>query len=188
VIDGLAGDFLLSLYGFAQGPFPIPLAGISFSVKSEDDFNRILSLIPEGMLQKTDDFYTINLLGAVTISVAFKDGRVFITDDADAITAFTGKGYSKSLKNSPLASSLKNDPALFYLNLDLSSYPGNIRTLLQNETPPVAKPAIDFLETCKDISFGTDKDNEFYLSLKFKDSKQNGLKLLIKNLDEIAAQ
>jgi hypothetical protein len=186
VVDGLGGDFLFNLYGFAQGPLPLPLAGISFSVKSEDDFNRILALIPERLVQPTGDFYAIGLMGVVTIYIAYKDNRVLVTDDAETITAFVGKGYSKSLKDGPLATRLKNEPALCYINLDLSSYPGNIRTLLQKE----AKPVVSFLEICKDFSVGCDKDNYYnsYISLKFKDNKQNGLKLLIKSLDEIAAQ
>jgi hypothetical protein len=187
VIDGLDGDFLLSLYGFAQGPFPMPLVGISFSVKSEEDFNRILSLVPQEIVQRTGKFYSIGSMG-FAVYVAYKDKRVLLTDDADAITAFVENGYSKSLKNSSLASNLKNEPSLFYLNLDLNSYPGNIRALLQNEMPRDVKPAITFLEICKDFSFGSDKDNQFYVSLKFKDNKQNGLKLLIKSLDDIAAQ
>jgi hypothetical protein len=187
VLNALDGDILLSLYGFAQGPMPIPLLGISFSVKSEDAFKSLLTLIPEEILQQTGDFYTIGAMGMAAY-VAYKDKRVLVTDDAEAITAFTGKGYGKNLKNSPLADSYKNDPSLFYLNLDLKSYPVSIQSLLQSETPRYAKSYLSLLDTYKDFSYGATKDNEFYLSLKFKDNSQNALKLFIKSLDDAAAQ
>jgi hypothetical protein len=187
ILNALDGDILLSLYGFAQGPVPIPLLGISFSVKNEEAFKSLLTLIPQEILQQAGDFYTVGAMG-MSAYIAYKDKRVFVTDDAEAITAFTGKGYDKNLKNSPLADSYKNDPSLFYLNLDLKSYPVSIQSLLQNETPRYAKSYLSLLDTYKDFSYGTTKDNEFYLSLKFKDNSQNALKLFIKSLDDAAAQ
>jgi hypothetical protein len=183
IINGLGGDFMYSIFGFAQGPLPIPLIGISFSVKSEADFNNILALLPQGAVQQTGSFYSIGSMG-FSAYFAYKDNRVFITDDSEAITAFTGNGYPQNLKNTSKTDIYKKNPYLFYLNLDLDSYPASIKTLLQKSTTKDIKPVISFLEKTKDFTY-TGNKNEFTFSFKFKDNSQNGLKTLLKSADEL---
>ena len=186
VFDALGGDVLFGIYGFAQGPLPIPLMGLGFTVKSEDDFNKILGLLPSGTSKKTGDYYTMGVLTGVPVYFAYKDNRVFVTADPDAIAAFTGKGFDKTLKNNSLASSYKNDPCVFYLNLDLDTYPESVKAMLQAGAPREIRDYLSLLDPYKDFTYTVNKDSEFALSLKFKDQSQNSLKVLLKNLDDTA--
>jgi hypothetical protein len=186
LVNGLGGDMLFSIYGFAQGPLPLPLAGLVFTVNSEEDFNKILNMSPAGKPQQVGDHYVLPLGMGMMVYVAYKDNRVLLTDDAEAVTHFTGKGYSKTLKNSSLSENLKKNPEMIYLNLDLDSYPENIKTLLQKEAPQHVKAYIDLLKPYKDLSYGVNEKKELVISLRFKDSSQNSLKLLLQNLDDMA--
>jgi hypothetical protein len=186
ITNGLGGDFLASIYGFAQGPLPIPLVGISFSVKSEDDFNNLLALVPQDNLQHAGQFYSIGAMG-FSVYFAYKDNRVFLTDDSEAITAFTGSGYDKNLKNTSLTDIYKTYPNLLYFNLDLDAYPASIKNLLQTGPLKNAGTALSFLEEYKDITYGTTSNNELVFSFKFKNNKQNALKTLLKSIDKLAA-
>ena len=180
IINGLGGDFLLSLYGFAQGPFPIPLAGIAFTVNSKDDFDKLISLVPLDLTKK-DDYYFISVFG-FSAYVAYKDNKVFITDDDEAITAFTGKGFDKSLANSELNKSLM----YFYINLDVDSYPESIRNMLaEGGESMLGFQPLTFLRLYKDFSITMKNDYETEFSLKLSDKGQNSLKQLIKFIDEL---
>ncbi len=186
IFNALGGDLIFNIYGFAQGPLPIPLLGLSATVNSKEDFDKILALIPQEIVQPVGQYYMIQLGMGAPVYLAYKDNRAFMTDDTDAIKAFTGKGYSKNLSNSILAKELKNDPTLMYINLDIDSYPENIKALLQKEGPEEIKMALSILKPFKEIVYGADKNSEMFLSLKFKDKSQNSLKLLLKSIDEMA--
>ena len=187
VVNALGGDAIMSIYGFAQGPLPIPLVGLSFTVKSKDDFDKILALLPQEMLKQNGDHYVLSTGMAVSIYFAFKDNRVYITDDADAIASFTGKGFNKSLEKHAMGSVIKNSPSVFYINLDIDSYPENIRTLAQNAGGAMAGTFLSNLRPYKDFSISMVSNYEGVFSLKFKDESQNSLKQLLKSLDEIAS-
>jgi len=188
VLDALGGDLLFSVYSFAQGPLPIPLMGLGFTVKSEDDFNNLLAFFPSGIFQKTGDYYTAGFGMGIAVYFAYKDNRVFVTDDVDAIVAFAGKGFDKTLKSNDLASSYKKDPFVFYFNLDLDAYPASIKTLLQTTAPRDIRDYLSLLDPYKDFTYTTSKNGEFVFSLKFKDRSQNSLKVLLKNLDDTASK
>ena len=184
IFNGLGGDMILSVYGFAQGPLPIPLAGFAFNVNSEADFNRLLEMIPQGMATFNGDYYVVSTGLMVSFYFAFKDNKIYVTDDADAIVAFTGKGYGKSLNSTALGKSLY----YFYLNLDADSYPENVRTMLQKEAGSyIGTEPLKYLKPYKDFSITINDDNESVISLKFKDTRQNSLKQILKFVDETTA-
>ena len=185
IFDALGGDVVYSIYGFAQGPMPIPLMGLSFTVKSESDFDNLRGLLPQEMIQKTGDYYTIGSMG-MGAYFAYKDNRVFVTDDTEAIKAFIGKGFDKTLKDNELSSNYKKDPCVFYINLDLETYPESIKMMLQTNTPPEVRNYLSLLDPYKDFSYTTNNNGEFAASLKFKDKSQNSLKVLIKSIDDAA--
>ncbi|MDR1369325.1 MAG: DUF4836 family protein [Dysgonamonadaceae bacterium] len=185
LFDIIEGDMLFSIYNLAQGPLPLPLAGLSFTLKNDGDFERLLALFPEEMLKQSGDYYVISTPFMIGIYIGYKDKRVLITDDADAIASFTGKGFSPNLKSNPMAEILKKSPALVYMNLDLETYPENLRTLLQNISPEV-NMGLSVLKPFKDMSYYANEKGEVIFSLKFKDSKQNSLKTILKLVDDTA--
>ncbi len=184
IINALGGDMLLSLYGFAQGPLPLPLAGLCFTVNSEEDFNKLMALAPEETFQQEGDHYVMAAGGFVAIYVAYKDNKVFVTDDAEAIAAFMGKGYPKHLENGTLGENLNKSPFLYYVNLDINDYPENLRTMANGE---IGDEILKYLAPYKDISFWMTSDYEGVISLKFKDKSQNSLKQLLKSIDGMSA-
>lgn len=187
IVNALGGDMLLSIYGFAQGPLPIPLMGLSFTVKSKEDFDKLMALIPEGVATQNGDHYVISTGMVASVYFAYKDNRVYVTDDADAIVSFMGKGFDKNLTSNPMSNALKNSPSLVYINLDIDSYPENIRTMLKREGGPMVDTYLNYLRPYKDISISMVDSYEGVFSLKMKDASQNSLKLLLKSWDEMAA-
>ncbi len=189
LLDIIDGDAVFSLYNLAQGPLPIPLAGLSFTLKNEGDFDRLLALFPEGALTQNGDYYVMSTPFGIGFNIACKNKRVLISDDSEAITTFLGKGYSPNLKSSVLANDLKKSPALFYLNLDLDTYPENLKALLKTEnTPNEVRMGLTILDPLKDMSYSVNEKNEVIFSLKFKDTKQNSLKTLLKLTDNVASE
>ncbi|MDR2039466.1 MAG: DUF4836 family protein [Bacteroidales bacterium] len=186
VINGLGGDMVFSLYSFAQGPLPIPLMGLGFTVKSKDDFDKFVALIPEDIVARKDDHYVISTGFVTPFYFAYKDNRVLITDDVDGIVAFSGKGYSKNLTSGDLSEAIKN-PYLMYLNLDIDSYPQNIRSLAQSEIGGKFGSVLSLLSPYKDVSMIFTDDYEGIFSLKFKDKNQNSLKQILKGIDQVTA-
>ena len=188
IIDIVGGDLLFSIYNFAQDQLPIPLAGLSFTLQKDGDFERLLGLFPEGALTKNGDYYEIPTPAGVSINVGYKDKRVFITDDTEAIKSFFGGGFSPNLKDGVVANELKTSPSVIYMNLDLETYPDNIRGLITGFATGMAKAALKFIEPMKDVSCYNNEKGEVIFSLKFKDSKRNSLKTLLKSIDELASQ
>ena len=188
ILDIFDGDLVFSLYNFAQGPFPIPLAGLSFTLKNESDFDRFLGLFPQNMLTKNGDYYVMATPFMVTLNIACKDKRVLITDDADAVASFVGKGFSSNLKNSEMANELKKSPVFFYMNLDLETYPESLKALIAAYSTSEINAGLKVLEPMKDVSYYATEKSEIVFSLKFKDSKQNSLKTLLKSVDNLAPE
>jgi len=184
IINGLGGDIILSIYGFAQGPLPIPLVGLAFNVNSEDDFNKLMKMIPKGMANRSGDHYVVSFGMMISVYFAFKDNKVYVTDDIEAINAFTGKGFDKSLNSTAVSKNLMH----IYLNLDTDSYPENVQAMLQNEIGNYrffGTESLKYTNLYRDITVTMDNNYETVISLKFKDSRQNSLKQLVKFLDEI---
>ncbi len=189
VLDVIDGDMIFSLYNLAQGPLPLPLAGLSFTLKKEGDFERLLSLFPAETFTKNGNYYSLSTPFMVGVYFGCKDKRVLITDDAEAIAKFVDKGYSPNLKSSAMSNELKKSPAYFYMNLDLDTYPENLKALLAgNNIPEEAKAGLAVLKPLKDMSYSVNEKNEVIFSLKFKDSKQNSLKTLLKLADDAASK
>jgi hypothetical protein len=185
VLNALAGDFLFSLYGFAQGPLPIPLAGLGFTVKRQEDFDKLLALVPSRMVTAKDDHYVIATGVMISLYVACKDNRVFVSDDADGLAAFLNKGNSKNLASGPLGESLKKSSSLFYVNLDFDSYPENIRSLAKSGLGGDISTVLSFLSPYKDLTVSATEDYEGIFILRFKE-KENALKQVLKGIDSFA--
>jgi hypothetical protein len=186
ILNTIEGNAVLSIYGFAQGPLPLPLLGLSFSIKDKNGFDQILSMFPPGSAQKSGDYYIINLGMGISVYMARKNDRILLTDDVDLIAGFAGKGLSKALKNNEYVKNHAKDPCFFYINMDMDAYPENIKTVLYKEGPEDLQNALNMLSIYKDMSYSINDRNEVTFSLRLKDNSQNSLKLLLKNMDDIS--
>jgi hypothetical protein len=74
------------------------------------------------------------------------------------------------------------------LNLDLETYPENLRAMLKNNAPGEVKTFLSAVEPLKDVSYSVDEKSTFTFSLKFKDDKQNSLKTILKTIDDAASR
>ena len=183
VINALDGDMLFNIYDFAKGPIPIPLVGCNFTVKSENDFEELVKLLPKDLnVQKKDKNYVIMSSG-VAVYFAYKNNRVLVTNDSDAMTAFTGKGLDKNLAGSALTDVFKTGAGSFYINLDLDSYPETAKLAVQSFAGRDYKTFVSYMNIYKDFSI-TMKDNVWTMSLKMKNGNVNALKQILKNIDD----
>ncbi|MDR1172052.1 MAG: DUF4836 family protein [Bacteroidales bacterium] len=187
IINGLGGDMILSVYDFARSALPVPLSGLTFTVKSKDDFDKMLAMVPQEMVKQDGEHYVVSTGMTVSVYFAYRDNKVYVTDDVDAMAAFTGKGFDRHMTVSSLGKSLEKSLCLFYINLDADSYPESVRSLLQSGLGGIADESLKFLKPYRDFSLSIDHDYELVFSLRFKDTGQNSLKQILKNIDEIAA-
>ncbi|MDR2563158.1 MAG: DUF4836 family protein [Prevotellaceae bacterium] len=187
IVNALGGDILFSLYGFVEGMFPIPTTSIAFTVNGEQGFQDLLASLPANMWSKTGEHYTLVMGGGVPMSVlfAYKDSKVYVSDDIEGIKKFLDKGFDKNIASGSLGAQLKKDLMLFYLNLDLDSYPDHIKLLLQNTIGGRAyKQFTSYMNIYKELSYGVTNNYEAECSLKLKNTTVNALKQILKNIDE----
>jgi hypothetical protein len=187
VVDALNGDVLSSIYGFVEGMFPIPRTGIAFTVNGEKAFHDLLGMLPPDMWSKTGDYYTLSPGGGMPASIVFgyKDNKVYVSDDIDAMVKFIDKGSEKNIAAGSLGERLKRNVMLFYVNLDLDAYPEHIKLLLQNTIGGRSyKQFSSYMNIYKELSYGLTGNYEFEASLKLKNANVNALKQILKNIDE----
>ena len=187
VVDALNGDALMSIYGFVEGMFPIPRTGIAFTVNGENAFQDLLGMLPSEMWSKTGDYYTLTLGGGIPASIvfAYKDNKVYVSDDIEAIQKFVDKGFEKNIASGSPGERLKRNIMLFYVNLDLDAYPEHIKLLLQNTTGGRSyKQFTSYINIYKELSYGLTGNYELEASLKLKNANVNALKQILKNIDE----
>jgi hypothetical protein len=187
IVDALDGDVLMSIHGFNKGFFTYPLASASFTVKGEDAFNNILKLIPQKNYKKQDDYYAISVEQTfIPVYFAYKDNRVFVSNDLTATKAFTtGEQESTFVDNS--ISKLMTDKMLFYINLDFETYPDNVKMLMQNFMGRQYKLFTSAIEIYEYIYFACDTDYSTEFCLQLKNKNVNSLKQILKNIDKMSS-
>ena len=183
IIDGLEGEVLFSMYDFARGSLPLPLAGVVFSVNNRGVFDRIIDILQDemgrGAVRDRGDYHEVSLVGVGTLYLAHKDNKIYITVDSEAINNFTGRGYRNSLSGSQIAKS----PVYMYLNLDVDSYPDNVHSFLRRELGREIADVLDMMKPLKDLTVYSDSSNDYVYSLNFK-SKENSLKQILMLIDD----
>jgi len=180
ILNALGGDIMFSLYGFAEGPMSMPLLGLSLTVNSEADFQKLLALVPDEMVYDSGNYYELNF-GMAAAYFAFKDNRVFITADEKSIETFVAGGNAKNITaNAAIGKSIKTSPSLFYVNLNLDDYPQAIRGLINMS---VDRKTLSAISVFKDLSMHMNSKYDFQASLKFKSGKENSLKQLVKLIE-----
>jgi hypothetical protein len=181
VLNILGGEMLFSLYGFAEGPMSLPLLGLSFTVNGEEGFQKLLAMLPQEMLNNNGKYYEVST-GVAGVYFAYKDNRIFVTDDEKGIETFIGSGNSKNIAaNTAIGDAVKTSPTLFYINLNLNDYPKLIREALSSYLP---RDAMDVLNVFKDFSMYMTSKYDVQASLTFRNNKENPLKWLIKLIDK----
>lgn len=179
IINVLGGDIILSVYGFAQGPLPLPLASVAFNVKSEADFNNLLKKVPKSMVTRKGDYYVVSFGMMISVYFTFKDNNVYVTYDEEAIKTFIGNGFEKSLNSTEISKNLFH----FYINLDSDSYPEDVQAMMQNEIGSyIGEESLNHTKLLKEITLSMDEDFELVFLVKFVDSRQNSLKQIINSL------
>jgi hypothetical protein len=184
VVQALAGDALISIHGFNKGMLPYPLASISFTVNGEDAFNNILTLIPQTFYKQHGNYYSISTSQMlIPVYFAYKDSKVFVSNDLATTKLFTDGTPGKTFADNPI-SELMTGKMVFYINLDLETYPENIKMLLQNFMGNEYKLFASFIEIyeCVYCTSDTNFNSEFCLQLKNKNV--NALKQIFKNIDK----
>lgn len=179
VLNALGGDIIFSLYGFAEGP--MPLLGLSLSVNSEADFQKLLAMIPKGIAQNNGRYYVLDF-GVAAGYLAYKDNRVFATADEKSMETFLSGGNAKNITaNAAIGKAMANSPSLFYINLNIDDYPKVIKDIAKSGY--VDENVMATIAMFKDFSVYMNSKYNVQASLKFKSGKENSLKQLIKLID-----
>ena len=138
--------------------------------------------MPKGFLKDQGAYYSVREMPDA--SVAFKDNKVYVSNDEEGLKMFLDKGFSKNLNNSEYADALINDVFYWNFNLDLASYPEHIITLLRAYMGHEYKIFESFVKIYKAFEYKIQKDNRMEFVLKMQSESNNSLKVILKNLDE----
>jgi hypothetical protein len=184
VVDALDGDILFSIHGFNKGLITYPLVSTSFTVKDESAFNNILTLIPKDFYKKQDDYYAVATEQTfIPVYFAYKDNKVFVTNDLDVIKAFVKGRQGKTFADNPVGKAMA-DKMIFYINLDFATYPDNIKMLLQNVMGDKYKLFTSVVEIYEGLYFSGDTKYNMEFSLQLKNKNVNSLKQILTNIDK----
>jgi len=186
VVDALAGDILFSIHGFNKGLLTYPLMSMNFSVKGESAFKDILSLMPSSLYKFTDGYYTSYLGKFIPVYFAYKDNKVFVSSDLEAIQNFVAGGKGKNFSQNPVSKAM-SDKWIVYMNMDFESYPENIRLLLQNYMGPSFSMFSPIIDIYSSMQFSADENYNVDFTMQFKNSNVNALKQILKSIDKVAS-
>ena len=141
---------------------PLPVVTINFSSKNKDGVQKLL----EGKIPLTQDgYYHMNLYGYVDLNLVPNKFGYTLTNDQDIAKKIAGGGNVGSLpdKVNDLA---KNNPALFYMNLDLNTYPQPLRDMASAALGKNYQAFAAYMAMFKDvIAKGNQQDSEVALNL-----------------------
>jgi effector-binding domain-containing protein len=185
VVNSLDGDILIGIHGFNKGMVAYPLASASFTVNGESAFNNILNLLPDYLYKKQDGGYYATIVSQTFIPVyfAYKDNRVFVSNDLEAIKEFVDGAKGKTFADNPISKMMTNK-TLIYFNLNFETYPENIKILLQNIMGQEYKFFSSFIEIYESMYISSDQDYNMEFNLQLKNKNVNSLKQILKNIDK----
>ncbi|MDR2466276.1 MAG: DUF4836 family protein [Prevotellaceae bacterium] len=192
VLDALDGDILFSIHGFKQSNIPMPEMTLVFSVKGESAFNDILALIPKDQIVKSPDgYYVYDNPGmselSLSLSFAFKNNRVIVSNDLESTAMFVGKKKGKTFADNPVSATIGNRPAGFCINLDLNSYPDNFKLFLRNFIKGGSYDIFASIIDIYDKAYAMGRIADFEAVLQFKNPNVNSLKQIFKSVDKISS-
>jgi hypothetical protein len=185
VLDALGGDILLSIHGFNKGLITYPLASIVFTVNGESAFKDILNLIPKDAYREQNGYYAVSVSKTfIPVYFAYKDSRVFVSNDLEAVTGFVDGLKSKTFADNPIGK-VMTDKMVLYFNLDFETYPKDIKMFLQNIMGQEFNIFTSIVGIYENMYFSSDADynSEFVLQLKNKDV--NALKQILKQVEQV---
>jgi hypothetical protein len=185
VVDALEGDILINIHGFSKGIITYPYASASFTVNGEEAFENILSLIPNDFYKKQDDYYLIAVNKTfIPVYFAYKDGKVFVSNELKAIKAFKEGRKEKTFADNPIGKIMTNK-SVFYINLNFDTYPEDIKMLLQNFMGENEyKLFTSFVEIYEYLYVASDTKYNIEFSLQLKNKNVNVLKQILTNIDK----
>ncbi|MDR3245458.1 MAG: DUF4836 family protein [Prevotellaceae bacterium] len=184
VVEALAGDAIISIHGFNQGLISYPLAGLSFTVNGESAFKSILSLIPKDFYHAQDSYYIISANKTfIPVYFAYKDSKIFVSNDLDATKKFTTGHKEKTFADNPIAKIMMADKMVFYLNLNFDAYPNNIKMLLQSFMQNNFSRFVSLIEIYEGMYFTNDANYNTEYTLQLKNKNVNSLKQIFKSID-----
>ncbi len=183
VINSLQGNFVGSLYDLTEGKTPLFAVGATVSDhKVYDLVMQQISMMSVPKQEKTG--YTMFGIDQYQIFLAQQGNKLILSSSESLIKNFVkNKPVRKNLSNSSEFKPVKTDPAYFYMNLDIDSYPQWIKGMLMYALPPGQMEVLNLLKDIKttyDSQTATSK-----LVLQLKKSRENSLAAIIKALENI---
>lgn len=160
---------------------------VYYSIGAEMNNDKLFGILIQamgGMIEKTEDYYTINnqvfngYLGLFGKKLLFTNDQNLIEDAAD------GKVEGESLASSDVAKNLKDFPAYAFIDLDLDDYPAEIKDGLSDimgEQNSISFSA--FMSMFKKLEIKPKSANEAEMTLYMKDDSKNSLELMLRGID-----
>ncbi len=174
------GDITASLFGFSESNIPTFAAAISVSDTSIQ--NMLIEKVLNSMPKENKEGYTMFAAGEMlNFFLAQKDDRLMFTNDENVVQNFsTGTALPKNLATSQFSKELQT-PAYCYLNLDLETYPKNIKAFLAAMLPEAAES----LSVLKDFKVTYDTAScKSTAVLRLKNTQENSLAVIAKTIEK----
>jgi hypothetical protein len=182
VINSLKGNFVGSLYELNEGK--MPLFAIGATVNDHQIFDLAMEQIATMSVPVEEKVgYTKFGMAQYQLFIGQQGDKLMLTSSEDLMTEFVANDPArKNLSNSSEFKAVKTDPAYFYMNLDIDTYPQWIKGLLMYALSPSQMEALSLLKDVKTTYDPSSATSTVILQLK---TKENSLAAIIKALEKI---
>ncbi len=164
---------------------PRPLMSFIANMTSDKLFGNLVKLIPDGIAEKTGDFYTAEIEG-FTVYFGYLNKKLVITNEMSVIEAASAdKAVAKSVVDSDKYGEFKDKISLLYLNLNYDSYEVSVKEAIEKEMGNKEKELFMAMIKIYDYFILKQTDTtkgEAVLKLRSKDD--NSLHSIMQNIDD----
>ena len=168
---------------------PFPLVTMAFTVNDDKLYNVLQQMLPAlgNMVKPRGSNFEIEPEPGMKIYAGMQD-KLFVITTSEEVIDNLGKGFGdKGYANTDIGKKLLQMPSYMYMNLNLETYPDEIKNMLKDEMGFNYKAFADVMKNFNSISMESTKDMKFVGSLKFSDDKNNSLYTIITMIDNAVA-
>ncbi|MDR2476047.1 MAG: DUF4836 family protein, partial [Bacteroidales bacterium] len=182
IFAGFGGSLLVSISGFEQEYYGIkPNINVAFDITNEEIFKKIITELP--FTDIVDGFYRL-------------DGNIFLTHNKETVLissmegvkAFTEGGFKENLSDNAVKSKIADYPAYFFINLNYSDYPQNVKDVIDDELRYETTVRKLLHGLAKNLEVNCINNTSAEVVIQIKENHENSLQALIRVIDEIITE
>ena len=165
--------------------FPSVNGTLCFSINNTKVIDSLMAKIPQGQLQKTDNYYVIPI-PTMPVYLNIGKGAVVLTTNKDVVEKAETGGLQKNLAGTDMANKIMGNASYFYMNVNIKSYPKLQKILFDDMGSSPQKTAAFNMWSIFDYVEGSSNATDMSSKgvVKFTSDSENSLYLILKTIDD----